>query len=1096
MRVVWTSPPLGLARSRLRERCRELIEAEGVGACLVLVPTRALARVWVEAIVPGAGLCGRPRVFLLDELASWVLEEAAAETEAGPLPKVDAPGLPLAEALAGRLAVLLAREGRLPALGRLAEAPSFGAEAMRLIAEVERAGLEAEGFRAALERRRALDEDAVGGPGEPRLIDQDLSELYGAYEAALSRLGLTDSVRQILRAREALAGVLDARPVALRSLERLRLLVLDAFFDFPPAHWDLALAVAARAGEVKAIVEYDRANPHACRALLPTLERYERAGFEVASDPGRMEVAPKLSALAGRLFSPAPAPARVDPPRLVRPADRASEAAWAAKAAKRLVRQGLEPTRIAVVVRDASGYAAIAREAFAREGVALEWPRLARAGRTGAARAAARLVETAARRTRGLRVPVSRLAATASTGYFDFGVGEAGCSRVARFVGAELGLAEWRLRASRVAATLLSVPVRERPSGAPTPEEIERAGRLFEAVDGALARLAARARASEHAVRLPELLELLGFRTRLEAALARAETKEDFEAAALDLRAASAVEAASGAVFEVARAAALALGRPDAADPELTLSEFAWALASVVREAVIASGREGGGGVRLVAPEQLRGLELDAVLSLGLLEGETPAPGGGDWIYPQSERDAFALVGLALEDLGSGARLEREEYEFWQTLARARRVVLLSAPLSGERGEEAAPSPFLAEVAAAAGVDALESEFVTGPGDPLAATSGAELAEALAAAGAWDGRDGTDPLWARLTRLAVEIGAAPADIERSARAAITPSAIEAPPSTGPQPKVLTPTEISRYLECPFEYAVAHLLRLGPAREASSDLEPAEAGRVAHAALAAFFAERGEELARARGPAAIEALAGRLREAAALALDAHERRWPPLDAAVWRGERAALEEDLAALAAEEVARAEAGAPRPRHFELAFGVPPRVGDDPASTPEPLTFERDGRKVHVGGRIDRLDLSDAHAVVWDYKTGSAPSGSEIRAGEDVQLALYLEAARRLFVPGRELAGGAYYLVRARESRRSRGLFRSSAAAAAGASPSSTVPDEEFEQALSRLEEAVWRAADGIEAGRFDASPRDADACRECRVRHLCRSPKGGRR
>ena len=48
---------------------------------------------------------------------------------------------------------------------------------------------------------------------------------------------------------------------------------------------------------------------------------------------------------------------------------------------------------------------------------------------------------------------------------------------------------------------------------------------------------------------------------------------------------------------------------------------------------------------------------------------------------------------------------------------------------------------------------------------------------------------------------------------------------------------------------------------------------------------------------------------------------------------------------------------------------------------------------------GVIDRIDLApDGSYVLYDYKTGSAPTATEVRLGKDVQIAAYLLAAQEL--------------------------------------------------------------------------------------------------
>ncbi|MEN6307668.1 MAG: PD-(D/E)XK nuclease family protein [Anaerohalosphaeraceae bacterium] len=83
-------------------------------------------------------------------------------------------------------------------------------------------------------------------------------------------------------------------------------------------------------------------------------------------------------------------------------------------------------------------------------------------------------------------------------------------------------------------------------------------------------------------------------------------------------------------------------------------------------------------------------------------------------------------------------------------------------------------------------------------------------------------------------------------------------------------------------------------------------------------------------------------------------------------------------------------------------------------------PVTVEIEpGKKLHLHGRIDRVDWADVNdiptGIVLDYKTSpQRMKWNEFAHGLDLQLAVYLLAMRHLIVNGRpiEKAAGAFYL------------------------------------------------------------------------------------
>jgi len=68
-----------------------------------------------------------------------------------------------------------------------------------------------------------------------------------------------------------------------------------------------------------------------------------------------------------------------------------------------------------------------------------------------------------------------------------------------------------------------------------------------------------------------------------------------------------------------------------------------------------------------------------------------------------------------------------------------------------------------------------------------------------------------------------------------------------------------------------------------------------------------------------------------------------------------------------------------------------------------------------IRFRGKIDRVNLSpDGQFVVIDYKSGTAPSATEIANGLRLQLPLYLMAVQALHGPAQTPLGGGYVEIR----------------------------------------------------------------------------------
>jgi RecB family exonuclease len=102
---------------------------------------------------------------------------------------------------------------------------------------------------------------------------------------------------------------------------------------------------------------------------------------------------------------------------------------------------------------------------------------------------------------------------------------------------------------------------------------------------------------------------------------------------------------------------------------------------------------------------------------------------------------------------------------------------------------------------------------------------------------------------------------------------------------------------------------------------------------------------------------------------------------------------------------ECAAEQASPLEPTHLELEFG-----------------FEQDGlppldlgEGVLLRGRIDRVDVGNAQAVVYDYKGRSAPPAARWVTDRAFQIALYMSAIHQLL--GLAPAGGFYQPLTGRE-------------------------------------------------------------------------------
>ncbi len=456
----------------------------------------------------------------------------------------------------------------------------------------------------------------------------------------------------------------------------------------------------------------------------------------------------------------------------------------------------------------------------------------------------------------------------------------------------------------------------------------------------------------------------------------------------------------------------------------LSIAELAGAVRRWI-EGQTFSPRLGAGGVSLLDATAAAFSDADDVRIVGLVDGEWPERAARNIFYPMS---LLTPLGWPSEQ----DRLSAARARFHDLLRLAYRRVSLSS-FTLEADALVSPSPLIDEVDAAG----LRMERkISGP------RSRVFVHEALA----------LDPIVAPAV-------SGPASEWLALRASRTCEGDRFQGIVGPQPAAAyAVSHVERYLDCPFKYFAAYVLRLPEEREEQAWLTPQERGQFVHEIFCDFFTEW-QRLGHGAITTANVADALALFERIA---DERLDRLPEGDRAL---ERTLLLGSAAAAGLAERAFA---------FEIEHGkeVVERLLEFELTDTFAFAGADGPRRIQIRSKADRIDLlHDGSLRIVDYKLGRAPGRDRA-----LQLPIYGACA-----------------AQALDGRHGRSWTVSRAGYVAFREKQSFVPlgknADELEKALIEGQNRLVAAVDGIEAGRFPVQPPEPFLCNWCAYATVCR-------
>lgn len=972
----------------------------------------------------------------------------------------------------------LAATGELPRFAPVAHMPGWIATIGELITEMEEAESDPTALAAAQVSR----------------CDSEVAAIYRAYRARVERLDVADAARRLALARD----TLRERPGLLANLS---LLVVDGFDQFTPLQISLLTEVARSAGHTLLTLTWQTGNRPThhrfARTYAALVQRLHPTVESIARDPWAALVAPAfphpthapvLAHLHAHLFD-IETPPPVDGMGallLIEAADREREVRAALRHVRSLIEGGTPPHEIAILFRSSTPYNALLREVAAEYGLPLalyDGLPLAEAPPVAAILAMLRLPLARYPRRALVEVwrsmadgriqlsptffasPVDTPAPTALTAHaFEAAAHE--LDQFAREAGIASGLDRLQAALRARAQAIPAIPAEDDATNA--------AGNDEEAPQHP----AISPEAASHLLALLETFAawLTPPSTATPAAYAAwvgqrlASEAEWGQPGETPLHAGPRWSHVVQRWFEVVSSLARAAATLD--EPPVRYETFITELESAVSAARYGRAEPGHGSVAALNVLAARGLHVDHLLILGMVESEFPLALGEPSIYSRRERAALSRCGVPLRAPDPAD----ERSLFYETVTRARTSLTLARTYLDERGNPLPPSPYLAALLDLVQPATVRRVRVAAGSVPTlaAAASPHEKLVAHMATAAPPCSPGGEP---DLPLLAHVHRACQVEQQREAAAACGPfegvlddAEVRAAVARhfGPTHR-WSITQFHDYITCPFRFAAAHLLRLQPRSDPEDDLAASGRGRIYHDILA----EAGKAWIAhgcALRPDQEQPVTNLLRAAADTLLAEAPHRYGFEPGPLWEWEHHDIRRRLLHalhrfIHEEESWHAFAPVEVERGFGLAYG-----SSNPDALP-PLRLDTPHGVVLVCGRVDRIDQrADGALALLDYKSSSKPTPlPETLEGSNVQLTIYLLAVETVLAPGQRVEQAAFaHLGSGKYSR--------------------PLTSQQREQALTAMRKQVAETVASVRNGLFPVHPRTACAS-GCVFAGICR-------
>lgn len=423
----------------------------------------------------------------------------------------------------------------------------------------------------------------------------------------------------------------------------------------------------------------------------------------------------------------------------------------------------------------------------------------------------------------------------------------------------------------------------------------------------------------------------------------------------------------------------------------LAAAEFCRLLLTACSERQVVLQEADSGGILFGEAANLQGLLFKHVYIMGLREGEFPRSKNENWIYSDGERGYLSSVGVELDN--TACAYAEDKFFF----AAAAAMATESLTLSWYSDDAAGASAYIEDVERLYPPDTVAKQSVSRCSWKQS-LSEQELQLGLAQSepghewllkrlgNSWTLRSSIEKLRAEAT--GIYKGLLLNDELRQAVNIAVGGEFSA-------------SKLETYAQCPFRFLLSYVWKQQQYEELTETVEPTVEGNLLHDVLARFLGAHLQEKLTKYPQAELlhqldDIMTSVCEEYIAKNAIAVTDFWPSQQRRLtlllrrWLGRELAYQKEWEPFV-------------PVQVEWDFG---RNGS------KLLALTVKGGKIYLSGRIDRIDSNGSGLFVTDYKRSVTPSASELTAGLDLQMPVYLLALAAMEGQSQVLGGGYYSL------------------------------------------------------------------------------------